>query len=91
MCAYLRATAPSTPSVDRNGVASAFDGELHDVFGIEVHRVRRERCSGRMFDSLVHRKNRNVTRPRQTAGIEQLLQIHQRARRAVRRRHARDR
>jgi hypothetical protein len=36
LCAYLRATTPSTPKVEATRVAAALDGELHDVLGVEV-------------------------------------------------------
>ena len=60
LCAYLRATEPSTPSVEATPLQPALDRELHDVLGIEVRRVRRERRAGRVLDPLVDRQNRHV-------------------------------
>ena len=57
-----------------NGIAAAFNGKLHDVLRIEVDRVRREGCTGRMFDTLVHRQNGNVTGVFQTTVSIQDLQ-----------------
>src|SRR2546423_9688634 len=44
-----------------NAVAAAFDGQLHDIFRIEVLRIRRERSAGGMLYPLVNRQDRNVT------------------------------
>ena len=57
-----------------HGVAAAFDGELHDVLGIEVGRVRRERRAGGVLDALIDRQDRHVAGAAEPAGVEQLLQ-----------------
>jgi hypothetical protein len=44
------------------GVAVALDGQLHDVLGIEVDRVRGERGSRRVLDPLIDRQDRQVSR-----------------------------
>ena len=43
-----------------NGIASAFDCELDDVLGIEIKRVRSERCARGMLDALIDRQNRHI-------------------------------
>ena len=53
-----------------DGVAAAFHGELHDVFGIETIRVFREARAGGMFDALVHRQDGHITRAGQPAMVE---------------------
>ena len=68
----------------RDGVAAAFDRELHDVLGIEVRRVRRERRAGRMLDALIDRQDRHVAGAGQPAVIEQRLQAAEHARRSIR-------
>ena len=60
-----------------DGVAAAFHGELHDVFGIEIIGVFREARAGGMFDALVHRQDGHVTRAGQPAMVEQRLQAAQ--------------
>ena len=40
-----------------DGITSALDSELHDVFGIEVHRIGGERCARRVFDALIDRQD----------------------------------
>ena len=77
LCAYLRATAPSTPSVRGDGVAAALDRELDDVLGIEVARVRGERRAGRVLDALVDRQDRDVAGAGQPAVVEERLQVAQ--------------
>ena len=82
--AYLRATDAQHAQRRGDGVAAALDGEFDDLFGVEVNRVRRERCACRMLDTLVNRQNRDVARPTQAAMIEQLLQAAQHTDRAIR-------
>ena len=67
----LAGEKPQHPDGGGDGVAAAFDGELDDVLGIEIHRVRRERCARRVLDALVDRQDRKVSAPRQTAVIVQ--------------------
>ena len=87
LCAYLRATEPSTPSVEATRVAAALDGELDDVLGIEIDRVRRKRCAGGMLDALIDRQDRQVAGVREPPVAEQRLQAAQHAGLAVVHRH----
>ena len=82
-CAQRRETAPSTPNVGRHGVAAALDGEAHDVLGVEVGGVGRERGRSGVLDALVHRQDRYVAGAGQAAVVEQRLQVAQHLRRAV--------
>ena len=66
-----------------DGVAAAFDRQLHDVLGVEIHRVRRKRRAGRVLDALVDRQNRDVSGPGEPPVIEQRLQARQHARRPI--------
>ena len=81
--AYLRATAPSTPKVDGDGVAAALDRELDDVLRVEVLRVRGEAGAGRVLDALVDGQDRDVAGAGQPAGVEHQLEVPQHARAAV--------
>ena len=38
----------------RDAIASAFDRELDNLFGIEEHRIGRKRRAGRVFHALIH-------------------------------------
>ena len=74
LCAYFRATAPSTPSVDATALQppsmasfTMFSGSKYGGFG-------RKRRAGGMLDSLIDRKNRDVTRSGEPAVVEQRLQ-----------------
>ena len=67
-----------------HGVAAALDGQLHDVLGVEVVGVGRERGAGRVLDALVDRQDRQVARARQAAVPEQRLQVAQHRRRPIR-------
>ena len=42
-------------------IASAFDGKLDNVFGVEVIGVLRKARAARMFDALIHRQDRKIT------------------------------
>ena len=66
-----------------DGVAPAFDRQLHEVLGIEVHRVRRERRAAGMLDALIDRQNRHVPGSGQPAMIEERLKAAQHPRRAI--------
>ena len=74
LCAYLRATEPEHAERRGDGVAAAFDRQLHDVLGVEVGRVRRERRAGRVLDALIDRQDRDVAGAAEPAGVEQRLQ-----------------
>ena len=50
-----------------HGVATAFDGQLDDVFGIEVDGVRGEGCTGGVLDALVNGEDGDVARAGQAA------------------------
>ena len=67
LCAYFRATDAEHAERRRHGVAAAFDRQLHDVLGIEVHRVRRERRAGGVLDALIDRQDRHVAGARRAA------------------------
>ena len=41
-------------------VAPAFDGQLHDIFGIKIDGIGRERGPGAVFDPLIHGENGEV-------------------------------
>ena len=62
---------------------AAFDGEEHDVFGVEVCRVLGEGGPARMLDALVNGQNGNVAGPGQPAVVEDCLQVAQDLRRPV--------
>jgi hypothetical protein len=66
-----------------NGVAAAFDRELDDVLWIEIHRVRSKRCSGRMLDALIDRKDRHITSVGETSVTEHRLKVAQDLRRTI--------
>ncbi len=67
-----------------HGIAPAFDGQFHDVLGIEVRRVRRKRRTGGVLDALVDRKNGHVPGAGEPAMIQQRLQAGQHGRWAIR-------
>ena len=60
-------------------VAAALDGELDDVFRIEVIRVGRERGAGGVLDALVHRQDGEIAGAGEAAGVEHLLEVAQHA------------
>ena len=68
-------------------IASAFDGELDNVFGIEVIGVFREACAARMLDALIHRQNGKITRSAKTTVVMHPRQIAEHAIVAVRMRN----
>ena len=65
-------------------VATAFDGELHDVLTVEVDRVLGEGGAGGVFDALVDREDRDVARVGEAAGAVEALQVGQDAVVAIR-------
>ena len=66
----VRVTAcDDAQNAERRGhrVASAFDGELDDVRGIEVDGVRGKGRSPGVLDALINRENRYITGTRQSS------------------------
>src|SRR5262249_40251366 len=66
-------------------VAAAFDGELDDIFAVEIIGIFREAGAGGMFDALIDRKNGDVACTGEAAGVEQTVEIRKDPRIAVRR------
>ena len=66
-----------------HGVATAFDSQLDDVFGIEVDGVRGERCAGGVLDTLVNGEDGDVSRTSQAAVVVEGGDAVQRLRIAV--------
>ena len=79
MCAYLRATAPSTPKVEATALQPPSIASFTMFSGVEIIRILGEARAGGMFDALVHRQNREITSAAQPAVVEQPLQIAQHA------------
>jgi hypothetical protein len=79
------ATCHRAEDTERRGdrVAAAFDGQLHDVFGVEVQRVSREGGAGGVLDSLVDGQDGDVARPSQTAVVDDGLKVAKHLRRTV--------
>ena len=71
------------PERGGDGVAAAFDGQLDDVFRIEIHRVGRERRSRRMLDPLIDRQNRHVAGAGQPPVSDERLQASEDARLSI--------
>src|SRR5207237_10166717 len=65
-------------------IAATLDGELDDVFRIEVRGVRRERRATGMLDALVDGQYRHVARAREAARFEEPLETTKHARRTIR-------
>ncbi len=66
-----------------DGVAAAFDGQLHDVFRVKIIRVLREARAGGMFDALIHREDGQVARAGEAATAVKRLKAAQHLRVAV--------
>ena len=58
-------------------VTAAFNRQLHDIFRIEILRIRSERSAGRVLDTLIDGKNGNITGPGEAPVINQRLQRSQ--------------
>jgi hypothetical protein len=58
-----------------DGVAAAFDGQLDDVLGVEVERVRGEGSGRRVFDPLVNRQNREVPSVGEPPGVVEASEV----------------
>ncbi len=56
-----------------HGVAAALDGQLDDVLGVEVHRVRRKRDAGGVLDALVDGQDGDIAGPAEATVVEDLL------------------
>ena len=69
-----------------DGVAAAFDRELHDVLGVEVLGVLRERSAGRVLDALIDREDRDVAGAGEATVAVHRLQAAQHLRAAIRKR-----
>ena len=66
-----------------DGVATALDGQFHDVLGIEVDRVLGKAGSRAVLDSLIDGKDREVAGVGQAAGAVHALEVGENARIAV--------
>ena len=66
-----------------DGVATALDGQLHDVLGIEVNRVLGKAGSRAVLDALIDGEDREVAGVGKAAGAVHALQVGQNARIAV--------
>ena len=62
-----------------DGVATAFDGELDDVLGIEISGVFGEAGAGGALDALVDGQDRDISRAGEAAGIVDPLEVVQNA------------
>lgn len=67
-----------------DGVTAAFDGELNDVFTIEVNWVFRKRSTGGVFDALVDGEDGDVASVGEAARAVEALEIGKDAVAAVR-------
>ena len=65
-------------------VATAFDGELHDIFAVEVDGVLSERSAGGVLDALVDRQDGDVARVSEATRAVEALEVGQDAIVAVR-------
>ena len=70
-----------------DGVAAAFDGQLHDVLAVEVDGVLGEAGAGGMFDALIDGKDGDVPGAGEAAVVEDRLEVAQHGRRAIGDRH----
>ena len=67
-----------------DGVTATFDGELHDIFTVEVNRVLRERSTRGVFDTLVNWENGNVTCVSEATRTVEALEISENTVAAIR-------
>ena len=58
-----------------DGVAAAFDGELDDVFTVEIVGILGEAGAGRVLDALINRENGEVAGVTEASGAEEALEI----------------
>src|SRR5688572_3932937 len=61
----------------RDGVATAFDSELHNLCRVEVDRVWRKRRAGRMLNPLIDRQDRDITCSVQSSMFDERLKVSQ--------------
>ena len=59
------------------GVTAALNGQLHNIFSVEINRVLGEGSTRAMLDALVHGKNGNVAGAGQAAGGIKPLEVVQ--------------
>ncbi len=67
-----------------DGVATAFDGELDDVFAVKIVGIFREAGAGGVLDALVHGKNGEIAGAAEAAGVEHTMEAGEDARITVR-------
>ena len=67
LCAYLRATEPSTPSVEATALQPPSIASFTMFSGSKYGGIRRERRAGRMLDALIDRQDRHVAGAAQAA------------------------
>src|SRR5205823_1091077 len=67
-----------------DGVASAIDRQLDDVFRVEVRRIGRERRAGRVLDTLIDRKDGYISSPGESSMIQDRIKIPKDIRRPIR-------
>ncbi len=72
--AYLRGHHRQDTKRRSDGVGAALDGELDDVLGIEVGRVRAKRGCCRVLDALIDRQDGDIARPGESTVVIQGLQ-----------------
>ncbi len=87
LCAYLRATDPSAPSVETTALQPPSMASFTMFSGSKYAGIRRERRAGRMLDALVHGQDRDVAGATQAARVVHGLEAGQHARRPIRERH----
>ena len=63
-----------------HSVAVAFNRQFEDIFRVKIDGIRCERCPRRVFDTLIHRQNRQITRACQSSMTQKGLQTAQHAR-----------
>ena len=81
--AYLRETAPSTPSVEATALQPPSIASFDDLCRIEIDRVRREARAGAVLDPLIDGQDAEVARAAEATVIEQLAQVPERRGAAV--------
>src|SRR5579871_6201358 len=67
-----------------DGVASAFNRKLHNVFAIEIVGILCKACAGRVLNSLINRENREITCSCKATRVEHTLKTREYTRITVR-------